>query len=229
MLLSSPIAFSALDPITKVVNKPRMAVSRLTELRKRKGLSQRQVAEIVGVSWQTVSGWERNRIPSKRVPGLAELFEVDPSEMFSGRPLQRAVKVVAVAEADLWIGDPKIANADQPTVLISEDAAIADVPLKAAAVAGDHAADRYPDDLTVFFTPLWADGHAVREGPRYVVQRQRPDGTAEISIRRLVRDEAGGRWWIAGHPAVAGFPEHGGGTETVIVLGRIVRAHVKEA
>lgn len=58
-------------------------LDRLAEIRKRKGLTQAQVAELVGVEQPTYQRWEKG----KREPSFGQLFElarvlsVDPSSL----------------------------------------------------------------------------------------------------------------------------------------------------
>lgn len=52
-------------------------------LRERSGLTQVQVAEAVGVSQHTVSGWDRGAQPlAKHLPRMAKLFRCSIEELY---------------------------------------------------------------------------------------------------------------------------------------------------
>ncbi|GJD22875.1 hypothetical protein RIVM261_078310 [Rivularia sp. IAM M-261] len=60
-------------------------VSKVAELRKQKNLTQRQLADLVGVDPSTVRNWERDRDGTKTFVKIAKLCEVLnclPSDLF---------------------------------------------------------------------------------------------------------------------------------------------------
>jgi transcriptional regulator with XRE-family HTH domain len=60
-------------------------VSRIAKLREERGLTQRQIAESLGVDVSTVRNWEKNRDGVKmfvRVARLCDLFECNPNELY---------------------------------------------------------------------------------------------------------------------------------------------------
>jgi transcriptional regulator with XRE-family HTH domain len=60
-------------------------VSRIAVLREAKGLTQRQVAESLGIDVSTVRNWEKSRDGVQmfvRVARLCELFGCQPSELY---------------------------------------------------------------------------------------------------------------------------------------------------
>lgn len=61
-------------------------VSKVAELRKQKNLTQRQLADLVGVDPSTVRNWERDRDGTKTFAKIAKLCEVlncSPSDLFA--------------------------------------------------------------------------------------------------------------------------------------------------
>jgi transcriptional regulator with XRE-family HTH domain len=61
-------------------------VSRLTELRKNKNLTQRQLADLVGVDPSTIRNWERNRGGIEvfvRIAKLCEVLDCNPHDLYS--------------------------------------------------------------------------------------------------------------------------------------------------
>jgi len=60
-------------------------VSRIAKLREEKNMTQRQIAEALGVDVSTVRNWEKGRDGVKmfiRVAKLCELFNCSPSELY---------------------------------------------------------------------------------------------------------------------------------------------------
>jgi putative transcriptional regulator len=60
-------------------------VSKIAHLRETKNMTQRQVADALGVDVSTVRNWEKSRDGVKmfvRVARLCDLFECDPSDLF---------------------------------------------------------------------------------------------------------------------------------------------------
>lgn len=60
-------------------------VSKIAKLREEQGLTQRQIAERLGVDVSTVRNWEKNRDGVKmfvRVARLCELFNCRPVDLF---------------------------------------------------------------------------------------------------------------------------------------------------
>lgn len=50
-------------------------------MRKRKGVTQQEVADVVGKSQRTISRWEREGIPDEYVEPYARALDVDPDEL----------------------------------------------------------------------------------------------------------------------------------------------------
>lgn len=68
---------------------------RVREARERKGLSQRRLAELVGVREGSIGGWERGNTPWERISELARVLEVHPEWLYSGRdPLEAQVEAL---------------------------------------------------------------------------------------------------------------------------------------
>lgn len=60
-------------------------VSAIAKLREEKSLTQRQVADVLGVDISTVRNWEKSREGVKmfiRVAKLCDLFECHPSDLY---------------------------------------------------------------------------------------------------------------------------------------------------
>ena len=78
---------------------------KIAVLRKSRGFTQQELADRLGVSFQTVSKWE-NRVTMPDItmlPALAELFEVSVDELLGLKPLaEEAYLSRGTAEADYW-------------------------------------------------------------------------------------------------------------------------------
>ena len=65
-------------------------LSRVSQLRKRKNLTQRQLADLIGVDPSTVRNWERDRGGIEafvRFARLCQVLECNPSELFEAEEI----------------------------------------------------------------------------------------------------------------------------------------------
>ncbi len=75
--------------VGRKLSKPRPAQgSRLLDLRKRAGLSQTELARILGVSQANIALWERSERPPRALilPPLAKALGVDVEDIIGGKP-----------------------------------------------------------------------------------------------------------------------------------------------
>ena len=78
---------------------------RIAELRRKKHLTQQQLADVVGVSFQTISKWEKGAaMPDLTyLPMLAEYFDVSVDQLLGLKPFQEEEYVSARTEsANFW-------------------------------------------------------------------------------------------------------------------------------
>ncbi len=63
---------------------------RIAELRKKRGITQQELADVVGVSFQTISKWENeNSMPDiTMLPSLADYFQVTVDQLLGLVPLE---------------------------------------------------------------------------------------------------------------------------------------------
>jgi transcriptional regulator with XRE-family HTH domain len=67
-------------------------VSKVAELRKQKNLTQRQLADLIGVDPSTIRNWERDRDGTKTFAKIAKLCEVlncRPTDLFDVQDLSK--------------------------------------------------------------------------------------------------------------------------------------------
>ena len=74
---------------------------RIAELRRKKHLTQQQLADVVGVSFQTISKWEKGAaMPDLTyLPMLAEYFDVSVDQLLGLKPFQEEEYVPAKTES----------------------------------------------------------------------------------------------------------------------------------
>jgi len=78
---------------------------RLLELRKRRGMSQEELAEVLKVSRQTVSSWETGRtVPNAELlREIAECMGMDAGALLEGETLPRAAEQKNIGRALPWL------------------------------------------------------------------------------------------------------------------------------
>ena len=75
---------------------------KIKELRKSRGITQEQLAEAIGISFQAVSKWENHiALPDiTLVPALANYFEISCDELFGMNLMETKVQISSIcAEA----------------------------------------------------------------------------------------------------------------------------------
>ena len=83
---------------------------KISQLRKDKNITQMELADLMGVSYQAVSNWERgNSMPDiSKLPELAEILEVSIDDLLTdGKPLELVKNVINGTE-DKYIEEEKI-------------------------------------------------------------------------------------------------------------------------
>ncbi|HBB29092.1 MAG TPA: hypothetical protein DC000_07570 [Clostridiales bacterium] len=83
---------------------------KISQLRKEKNITQMELADLMGVSYQAVSNWERgNSMPDiSKLPELAEILEVSIDDLLNdGKPLELVKNVINGTE-DEFIVEEKI-------------------------------------------------------------------------------------------------------------------------
>ena len=95
--------------------------ARLAEVRRRCGLTQRQLAKAVGVKLTTVQNWERGRtgLPAKRLAALANALHCQPIDLLmlpgTGVPPRTPGEGdISPAPRQSWPGERPVARAALP-------------------------------------------------------------------------------------------------------------------
>jgi transcriptional regulator with XRE-family HTH domain len=199
-------------------------LDRLAELRKRKGLTQGQLAEIVGVEQPTIQRWEKG----KREPSFNQLFsiaaalDVDPSSLLDpmmAAPLGPRLFVKGEVAAGIWRGAVELPQSDWQAFTGRSDI-VADAEHRfGLRVSGDSMDLIYPPGTIIECVSTFSHAE-IAPGKRVVVVRIREDGDCEATVKELV--EMDGAMWAVpkssnpAHSAIKLDEPEAGITETRI-------------
>lgn len=192
-------------------------------------------------------GWSDNRsILNKIVTGLRKL---DAQEMFdiskaTGYPIPgaevpqkepglRRVEVTAFVQAGNWTETWEWDESDRYPVLIPDLPEYKSIRLYAAETRGPSMNKRYPERTVIVFNDVQETMEDPAPGKRYVVERRRPGGEAEHTVKLLHADSEGKLWLMPEsddprHQSPISIEEGTGDEDTVIILGRVVFSVTRE-
>ncbi len=201
-------------------------------LRAQKGMTQQDLADCLGVSWQTVSNVERGHtaLSSKKIDAYARCLGVETHRILAA-PAGGTVTVKALVQAGHFAESWEADESDWYEVELPETLKIMPFKVHAAEVRGPSMNRRYPEGSVVFFTDTVETGEDFVPGKRYIVERERADGLREATVKRLWRDEAGKLWLVpeSDDPRFSeSIPLEGGEDDTVRIVGRVRGAFVRE-
>lgn len=206
--------------------------NRIREFRERKGWSQSDLGEAIGVGWQTVQRAEAGKsgltLAKKR--RYAKALDTDVDTLFSPSAL-RWVQVRAYIQAGHWAETWELPEEDQYSVAIPFDEAFAHYTLYGAEARGPSMNKRYPEGTALIFTDAIETKEDIEVGRRYIVERQRSDGLREATVKTLWQDDAG-RVWLLPESSDPRFQEpiplEGNDDDTIRIVGRIRYAVSRE-
>lgn len=208
----------------------------LTRIRSGAGLSQAALAKLSGVSQQLISQIERGENSStKHLPKLANALgvgvaELDPS--YSGpAPTARMVKVVGYVQAgafeDAWEW-PEESHYEVP---IPSDPRLHGYALLGVETRGTSMNKRYPEGTVLIYTTAIHTHEQMKPGRRYIIERERADGTREATVKLLWLDDRGKPWLLpeSNDPLFQEpLPLSGEDGDTVRVVGQVRYAVSRE-
>jgi len=145
----------------------------------------------------------------------------------------RSVRVAAYVQAGYWAETWEWADDEQYDVAVPDEPQLAGFKLYAAETRGPSMNRRWPERTVVVFTDVDETHESPTPGKRYVVQRLRPDGQREHTVKLLHRDEAGKLWLIpeSSDPlfqAPISLEDGTGGEDIVAIIGRVHFAVTRE-
>ena len=172
--------------------------NRIKELMRERGLSRDEVAEAVDAHPITISKLISGKTPlsSAWLEKFSRLFEVPPEQIIAAAPSVRIVKVRAFVQAGHWAESNDWPQDEWYDVAIPQDAALANMSLFGAETRGPSMNKRYPERTVLVHTSQVETGEGLAIGKRYIVERERPDGTRETTVKTLSRDEDGKLWLV---------------------------------
>lgn len=208
----------------------RMSIaSNLSKFRSRAGLSQGELAKLSGVSQQLISQIEQGKnLSTKHLPKLANALgvgigEIDPD--YTGAPSTvRMVKVVGFVQAGIFEEAWEWQDEDQYDVPIPARPALHGVPLLAVETRGTSMNRKYPEGTVLIFTNAVHTFEQIKPGKRYIVEREKADGTREATVKLLWLDNVGKPWLLPESDDPL-FQEpialEGGTDDTIRILGQV--------
>lgn len=207
--------------------------NRIKELREAKGLTQSQLAEAVGVHWQTIQRLEggKTKLDTEWMEKLAPPLDVDAIDLVTNRPKFRTVEVRGYVQAGQWEEAWELPEDDRYAIPVPDDPQYRHVRLFGVETRGPSMDRRYPEGTVVVVADLYEHGEEPRPGRRYVVERERADGMREATVKTLWRDDDG-KLWLLPESTDPRFQQpiaaEGDTGDLVRIIGRVVYAVLRE-
>ncbi|MFT6658844.1 LexA family protein [Maritalea sp.] len=209
--------------------------NRIKEFMREKKVSRDEIADALDVHPVTVSRLISGQIPltTDRLETLAKTFGVRPEEIISNQPLiqMRPVQVVAYVQAGNWAESNELEDTDRYNVAVPQDLQYAKYGLTGVEVRGTSMNKRYPEGTVLVITNAIETQEDIKPGKRYIVERERPDGMRECTVKTLHRDEADQLWLLP----ESNDPRHqqpievnGDLGDTIRVVGRVAYSLLRE-
>lgn len=175
---------------------------RIRLARKRKKLSQTKLAELVGVSQATVADWERGEtMPGRhRIPKLSEVLQVAAEWLELGLSAQQRsistaiIPVIGQVQAGAWVESMEWPNDQWQQISVPPDERYPDFKRYGLKVAGPSMDQVLAPGSIAICIRLGDLARMPRPGEYVVVQRTRPDGLTEATIKEFLPDQAGNVW-----------------------------------
>lgn len=214
---------------------------RLEKAIKDSGLSMKEVSLAAGKGETFVRDLiERDRIPSienflaiARVVGKPVSYLVGENSETAKEPGLRRVDVVAHVQAghfaETWEWDEE----ERYAVYVPDLAEYRGLRLYAAETRGPSMNKRYSDQTVVVFNSVIEAHEEPIPGKRYIIERKRPSGESEHTVKLLHLDPEG-KFWLMPESDDPRYQapisvEDGTGTEdTVTIIGRVLFAVTRE-
>lgn len=199
-------------------------LERLSEIRKRKGMTQGALAERLGVEQPTVQRWESGkREPSfEQLFALAHALDVEPSTLLDAsiaEPLGPRLFVKGEVAAGVWRAAVELPEAEWQTFTGRADVTAKTEHRFGLRVVGDSMDLIYPHGTIVECVSLFGTAEAT-PGKRVVVVRTNDNMECEATVKELVEREDG-LWLVPRSTNPAHIPIHLNGPQPGIIETRI--------
>lgn len=191
--LDIPLRFASGD------NIPMGYLDNLAEIRKRRGLTQLQLAELVGVEQPTVQRWEKGkREPDlQQLHVLANVLGVSPSELLEreiAAPVGPRLFVKGQVAAGVWRAAVEAPEDEWESFYDRPDVSAEMEHRFGLRVVGDSMNEIYPDGTIVECVSVFGRAEPM-PGKRVVVIRTNDQGMCEATVKELV-DQNGELWLV---------------------------------
>lgn len=205
----------------------------IRRLRMERGMSQQDLGDALGVGWQTISNVERGAtgLNSKKIEAYAAALGVEPQDIIAADDGTRRVPVVGYVQAGHYAESLEFDEDDRYEVVVPADPVFRRFRLEGREVRGPSMNRRYPERTVVVITDMVETGEDIQVGKRYVIERERPDGMREATVKKLWRDDGGNLWLLpeSDDPRFQEpIPLEGGDDDTVRIIGRVRYAVSRE-
>lgn len=171
--------------------------NRIKALMKDRNLSRDDVADSVEAHPITVSKLisGKMKLTQDWMERFAKAFNVPVDEIISTRKSStRVVEVRSYVEAGIWESHPEWPEDDWYGVAIPDDPAYRQFELFGRETRGPSMNRRYPERTVLVHTSYSESGGMLEVGKRYIVEREKADGTRETTVKTLSKDESGKLW-----------------------------------
>lgn len=205
------------------------------------GLTAESASKAAGLSRDAIRGIRRGLDDGKQrgvstytLERLAPILKVAPEWLAFGAETTRAAGLVAAPvqtrlQAGLWSDHPAAAIEGRDPVYVPAELVPRGATIYAAEVVGNSMNRVYPAGTWVVLERRFDEPATLMPGRRYHVERQRPDGSVESTLK-LVRRRADGSIWLvpeSDDPEFqAAMPLAGVAGEHVSFVGRVLCALV---
>lgn len=190
-------------------------------------MTQADVADRLGIDLTNYNRLENGKVELtyNRMRELADIFHVEPVDLISDSSSVRTVRVRGCVEAGSWREAFEWDEQDWYDVSVPFSPGLAAMSLYGAETRGPSMNRVYPEGTVIVFTSLIERPESLEVGKRYVVEREKPDGRREATVKTLARDDTGNLWLMPDSTD----PRHqepltleGDDGDIVRVIGRVV-------
>lgn len=204
--------------------------NRIKQLREARGWSMSTLGKALGVEAPTVNKLEKGetQLTTRWMKRIATALGVHPMAILFEAPQLRTVRVVGRVQAGEWAesyewNDPE----DGYDVAVPDAEDLRGIRLFALEVRGPSMNKLYPDGSVIVVASIFDTEEELASGTHYAVERIRPDGFREATVKTFEVDGRGRKWLVpeSTEPGFAPIALDGDDfeeDETVQALGRVV-------
>jgi len=216
----------------------RSGMKNLLEIRTNLNLSQAEMAKRLGTSQPQYQRLEKGLRPltPKWALKIEAEFGIPAAQMVFKNEVDkslpaRKVTVIGYVQAGAWEETWELQEEDQYAIYIPPDVNLSGYSLYAAETRGPSMNKRYPEGTVIVFTNIIETHEELMPGKRYVIERERPDGLKEATVKLLWMDDKGKPWLLpeSTDPRFQEpIPINGDEGDTIRIVGRVRYAVSRE-